>query len=66
MDFSDFKSCFGPFVMILFGTFTGDIAAAISLGVLTDVLIKVLTGDAKKVHPVLYALCIPLILYFIV
>ena len=66
MDFSDFKGCFGPFVMILFGTFTGDIAAAISLGVLADVLIKVLTGDAKKVHPVLYVLCIPLVLYFIV
>ena len=66
LDFSDFKSCFGPFVMILFGTFTGDIAAAICLGVLTDVLIKVLTGDAKKVHPVLYVLCIPLVLYFIV
>ena len=29
-------------------------------------LIKVLTGDAKKVHPVLYVLCIPLVLYFIV
>lgn len=26
LDFSDFKSCFGPFVMIMFGTFTGDIA----------------------------------------
>ena len=64
LDFSDFKSCFGPFVMILFGTFTGDIAAAICLGVLTDVLIKVLTGDAKKVHPVLYVLCIPLVLFF--
>ena len=35
-------------------------------GVLTDVLIKVVTGDAKKVHPVLYVLCIPLVLYFIV
>lgn len=66
MDFSDFKGCFGPFVMILFGTFTADIAAAISLGILSDVLIKVLTGDAKKVHPLLYVLCIPLILYFIV
>lgn len=66
MDFSDFKGCFGPFVMIMFGTFTGDIAAAICLGVLSDVLIKVLTGDAKKVHPVLYVLCVPLILYFVV
>ncbi len=66
LDFSDFKSCFGPFVMIMFGTFTGDIAAAICLGVLSDVLMKVITGDAKKVHPVLYVLCIPLVLYFIV
>lgn len=66
LDFSDFRSCFGPFVMIMFGTFTGDIAAAISLGVLADVLMKVLTGKAKTVHPVLYVLCVPLILYFIV
>lgn len=66
LDFSDFKSCFGPFVMIMFGTFTGDIAAAISLGVLSDVVMKVLTGKAKTVHPVLYVLCIPLVLYFIV
>lgn len=66
LDFSDFKSCFGPFVMIMFGTFTGDIAAAICLGVLADVLIQVFTGSAKKVHPVLYILCIPMVLYFIV
>ena len=66
MDFSDFTGCFGPFVMIMFGTFTGDIAAAISLGVLSDVLIKVVTGKAKQVHPVLYIVCIPLILDFLV
>lgn len=65
LDFSDFKGCFGPFVMILFGAFTGDIAAAICLGILADVLIKVLTGDFRKVHPVLYILCIPLVLFFI-
>ncbi len=65
LDFSDFKNCFGPFIMILFATFTGDIAAAICLGILADVLIKVLTGDYKNIHPVLYALCIPLLLYFI-
>ena len=65
LDFSNFKDCFGPFVMILFGTFTGDIASAICLGILADVIIKVITGDFKKVNPVLYILCIPLILYFI-
>lgn len=66
LDFDDFRSCFGPFVMIMFGTFTGDIAAAICLGVLADVLIKVCTGKAKEVHPILYVLCIPMVLYFIV
>lgn len=65
LDFSDFRDCFGPFVMIMFGAFTGDIASAICLGTLADVLVKVLTGKTKQVHPVLYVLCIPLILYFI-
>ena len=64
--FSDFKNAFGPLVLIIFTTFTGDIAAGISLGILADVFIKVCTGKAKTVHPVMYVLCIPLILYFIV
>lgn len=66
IDFSDFKNAFGPLILIIFTTFTGDIAAGISLGILADVFIKVCTGKAKNVHPVMYVLCIPLILYFIV
>ena len=66
LDFSNFKDCFGPFVMVFFATFTADIAAAICLGVIADVLIKVFTGKAKEVHPFLYVLCIPMIFYFIV
>lgn len=66
IDFSDFKNAFGPLVLIIFTTFTGDIAAGISLGILADVFIKVCTGKFKEVHPVMYILCIPLILYFIV
>lgn len=38
----------------------------IFLGILADVFIKVCTGKFKEVHPVMYILCIPLILYFIV
>ena len=53
-------------MLIIFTTFTGDIAAGISLGILADVFIKVCTGKFKEVHPVMYILCIPLILYFIV
>ena len=66
IDFSDFKNAFGPLVLIIFTTFTGDIAAGICLGILADVFIKVCTGKAKTIHPVMYVLCIPLILYFIV
>lgn len=66
IDFSDFKNSFGALVLIIFTTFTGDIAAGICLGILADVFIKVCTGKAKEVHWVMYILCIPLILYFIV
>lgn len=66
IDFSDFKHAFGPLVLIIFTTFTGDIAAGICLGILADVFIKVCTGKAKEVHWVMYLLCIPLVLYFIV
>ena len=66
IDFSDFKNAFGPLVLIIFTTFTGNIAAGICLGILADVLIKVCTGKAKEIHWVMYVLCIPLILYFIV
>ena len=66
IDFSDFKNAFGPLVLIIFTTFTGNIAAGICLGILADVFIKVCTGKAKEIHWVMYVLCIPLILYFIV
>ena len=66
IDFSDFKNAFGPLVLIIFTTFTGNIAAGICLGILADVFIKVCTGKAKEIHWVMYLLCIPLVLYFIV
>ena len=65
IDFSDFTEAFGPFVMIMFTIFTGSIAGGISAGIIAHGLIKLLTGRAKEVHPFLYVLCIPLILYFL-
>jgi AGZA family xanthine/uracil permease-like MFS transporter len=65
MDFSDFKELFGPFIMIMLTTFTGDLASAVCAGVLADVIVKVCTGNFKKVHPVIYVVCIPMILYFV-
>ncbi len=65
VDFSDFTEAFGPFVMIMFTAFAGSIAAGISAGILAYVFIKAATGRFKEVHPGMYILAIPLILYFI-
>lgn len=65
VDFTDFSDAFGPFIMILFGTYMASMAAGIAAGVIAHVLIKVVTGKFKEVHPGLYVLCIPLVLYFV-
>ena len=65
IDFSDFTEAFGPFMMIVFGAFTANIAASIGAGIIAHIIIKVFTGKAKEIHPGLYILCIPMVLYFI-
>ena len=65
IDFSDFTEAFGPFMMIVFGAFTANIAASIGAGIIANIIIKVFTGKAKEIHPGLYILCIPMVLYFI-
>lgn len=66
IDFTDFIEAFGPFIMIVFTIFTGGIATGISAGILADVAIKTLArGEHEKVHPAMYALSVPLIMYFI-
>lgn len=64
IDFSDFTEAFGPFMMIVFGAFTAYIAASIGAGIIAHI-IKVFTGKPKEIHPGLYILCIPMVLYFI-
>ncbi|MFV0379216.1 MAG: NCS2 family permease [Anaerorhabdus sp.] len=65
INFDDFTEAFGPFVMIMFTIFTGSVASGISAGILAFITIKVLTGKAKEVHPGMYILAVPLLLYFI-
>lgn len=65
IDFSDFTESFGPFVMIMFGTFMGSIAAGIAAGIIAHLFIKVITGKFSEIHIGMYILAIPLILYFI-
>lgn len=65
IDFSNFSDAFGPFTMIMFCIFTGSIASGIAAGILAHTAIKVMTGKFKEVHPAMYVLCVPLMLYFI-
>lgn len=65
IDFSNFTEAFGPFVMIMFTIFTGSIATGLSAGILSDIAIKVFTGNAKEIHIGMYILAIPLVLYFL-
>jgi len=68
IDFNNFSESFGPFVMIIFTAFAGGIASGISAGILADVAIKTFTRSEKAekaVHPLMYALCIPLMVYFV-
>lgn len=65
IDFGNFTEAIGPFVMIAFVIFTGSIANGIAAGILTHVIIKVATRKWKELHPVMYVLAVPLILYFI-
>ena len=65
IDISDFTESFGPFVMIMFVIFSGGIASGIAAGILAYILIKVATGKFKELHPIMYVLAIPLIMYFI-
>lgn len=66
IDFTNFIEAFGPFIMIVFTIFTGSIATGISAGILADIAVKTVapTKEGEKVHPAMYALGIPLVLYF--
>lgn len=66
IDFTNFIQAFGPFIMIVFTIFTGSIATGISAGILADIAVKTVapTTEGEKVHPAMYALGIPLVLYF--
>lgn len=65
IDFSDFTESFAPFIMIAFVAYGGGIAVGISMGILSYIFIKLATGRVKDVHPGMYILSIPLIMYFV-
>ena len=65
-DFDDCVAVFGPLLVIFITVFAGSLPAGISFGILGDVLMKVVTGNYKRVHPGMYVVCVPLVLYLLV
>ena len=66
IDFSSFDECIAPCVMLMFTAFTGSITNGLGAGIIVHVLVKLVKGRAKDIHPIMYVLCALMVLYFIV
>ncbi len=66
LDWNDYAVSIPAFITIVGMPFTYSITDGISLGIISHTAIKVLTGKAKDVHPVMYVLSILLIWRFFV
>ena len=64
IDFEDFTEALPAFITIVFTAFTFNLANGISLGIITYVLVKFLSGRRAEIPVGLYFLCIPLLYYF--
>lgn len=65
IDFSDISEAFPAFMTILMMPLTYSIAEGISFGMISYALIKLLTGKAKEVSPLVYVLSIVFILRYL-
>ncbi len=64
IDFSDISDAIPAFLTIIIMPLTYSIAEGIVAGILSYTLLKVGTGKAKEVHPILYVLCVLFILKY--
>lgn len=65
IDFSDISEAFPAFMTILMMPLTYSIAEGISFGMISYALIKLLTGKAKDVSPLIYVLALVFILRYL-
>ncbi|HLR59897.1 MAG TPA: NCS2 family permease [Pseudogracilibacillus sp.] len=65
IDFNDATESLPAFITIVLTIFTFNFGNGIAAGIITYVLIKALSGRHKEIHPGLYIIIIPLILYFV-
>ena len=66
ISFSDFSIALPAFLTIVVMPFTYSIANGIGVGFVTYVVMSVLAGRAKKVHPLLYVVAALFVVYFAV
>lgn len=65
IDFTDTTESLPAFITIVLTIFTFNFGNGIAAGIITYVFVKGLSGRYKEIHPGLYIVIIPLILYFI-
>src|SRR5699024_3790478 len=65
INFDDTTESLPAILTIVFTIFTFNFGNGIAAGIITYVFIKALSGRYKDIHPGLYVLVIPLIIYFI-
>lgn len=65
INFDEMTDSLPAFITIAFTIFTFNFGNGIAAGIITYVLVKSLSGRHKEIHPGLYIVVIPLILYFI-
>lgn len=66
INFDDFTESFPAFATIIFTAYTSSISNGISIGIISYVFTKIVTGKARELHWGIYILCIPLVLYFFI
>ncbi|MGM0603866.1 MAG: NCS2 family permease [Bacillota bacterium] len=64
IDFDDITESLPAFVTVIFTAYTFNLANGISLGIISYVLIKLVSGRKDEIPVGLYFLCIPLFYYF--
>mgnify|MGYP003582581406 FL=1 len=65
IDFEDFAETTAAFFTMIFMILSFSIAEGIAIGFLTYTILKVASGQAKKVHPVMYGLATLFAIYFL-
>lgn len=66
IDFADFRIALPAFLTIVVMPFTYSITNGIGAGFITYVVIQIVTGGARKVHPLLWVIAVAFVAYFAV